>query len=123
MSKCKSIGCNCETFNQNDFCASCNVREEKVSMSSKYPKYFKDVADIEEVDVYAIHKLFDIQDPSGCIQHASKKLLLSGARTGGKSAYKDISEAKDTLERWLQLNASLNTFVSAQSLRSPENVI
>jgi hypothetical protein len=51
-----------------------------------------------------VHKLFNIQDPSGCIQHASKKLLLSGVRTGGKSAYDDIKEARDTLTRWLELN-------------------
>ena len=74
------------------------------SMSFKYPKYYKDVSQLTEVDVYAVHKLYDIQDPSGCIHHASKKLLLSGVRTGGKSKYKDIKEARDTLNRWLEMN-------------------
>lgn len=74
------------------------------NLASKYPKYYKDVRNIEDLDVYTVHSLFNIQDPSGCIQHASKKLLLSGVRTGGKSMFKDISEARDTLTRWLQLN-------------------
>lgn len=73
-------------------------------MSEIYPKYFKDVSDLDEVDVYQIHHLFNVQDPSGAIQHASKKLLLSGVRTGNKSAYTDVKEARDTLNRWLQIN-------------------
>jgi len=76
----------------------------EVPMSKKYPQYYKPVGTLIEVDVYAVHKLFEIQDPSGAIQHASKKLLLSGSRNGGKSAFKDIVEARDTLTRWIQLN-------------------
>lgn len=76
----------------------------QIPMSLKYPKYYKPVGNLQEIDVYAVHKLFKIQDPSGCIQHASKKLLLSGVRTGGKSAYDDIREARDTLTRWLELH-------------------
>ncbi len=70
----------------------------------RYKVYFKDVASLEEIDVYQVHTLFDIQDPSGCIHHASKKLLLSGVRTGGKDKRKDIEEARDTLNRWLEIN-------------------
>lgn len=73
-------------------------------MYDLYPKYFKDVSKLQEVDVYMIHTLFNIQDPSGAIQHASKKLLLSGVRTGGKSFYDDVREARDTLNRWLEIN-------------------
>lgn len=76
----------------------------EISMSKLYPKYYKDVSDVEELDVYLVHQIFNIQDPSGAIQHASKKLLLSGVRTGGKSFYDDIREARDTLNRWLQIN-------------------
>ena len=76
----------------------------EISMSKLYPKYYKDVSDVLEVDVYHVHKIFNIQDPSGAIQHASKKLLLSGVRTGGKSFYDDIREARDTLNRWLEIN-------------------
>ena len=70
-----------------------------------YSKYFRDVSHLEEMDVYAVHSVFGVDDPSGAIQHASKKLLLSGSRTGGKSKYQDIKEAHDTLTRWLELFA------------------
>lgn len=73
------------------------------ALSSLYPKYYKDVSGIESIDVYMTHELFGIDDPSGAIQHASKKLLLSGVRTGGKSKYSDIKEARDTLNRWLEI--------------------
>lgn len=121
---CHSIGCTNKTGDKHDdFCEECKCHAEAPSiptandveelfikspnpdsLSAKYPKYYKPVGDLTEVDVYAVHKLFDIQDPSGAIQHASKKLLLSGVRTGGKSAYHDIKEARDTLTRWMQLN-------------------
>ena len=110
---CKSIGCVNNTGAGRDFCNDCTqsnlfkaeyLPEVQQSMSEKYPKYFKDVGTLTEVDVYAVHHLFQINDPSGAVQHASKKLLLSGVRTGGKSMRKDISEARDTLTRWLQLN-------------------
>jgi hypothetical protein len=109
---CKSIGCTQPTWHS-DFCAhhlhlekgeKLNNVKPGSSLSSKYPKYYKPVGDLTEVDVYAVHKLFNIQDPSGAIQHASKKLLLAGVRTGSKSMYKDIKEARDTLTRWLELN-------------------
>lgn len=77
---------------------------EFVSISDKYPQYYKKVGELTAIDVYAVHHLFGIQDPSGCIQHASKKLLLAGVRTGNKSMVKDITEARDTLNRWLELN-------------------
>lgn len=73
------------------------------SLAQLYPQYYKSVRSLDEVDVYAVHQLFNITDPSGAIQHASKKLLLSGVRTGNKSKYKDVQEARDTLNRWLQL--------------------
>lgn len=76
---------------------------KKPENADKYPQYFRPIFGITHLDVYGVHKLFNVQDPSGCIQHASKKLLLSGVRTGGKSAYKDIKEARDTLNRWLEL--------------------
>lgn len=81
---------------------------KNVSMTELYPKYFKDVSNLTEVDVYMLHQLFNIQDPSGAIQHASKKLLLSGVRTGGKSKREDIKEARDTLTRWLQIDELMN---------------
>jgi len=70
----------------------------------KYPKYYKSVKGVDEIDVYAVHALFGIDDCSGALQHASKKLLLSGVRTGGKTKHQDIEEARDTLNRWLAIN-------------------
>lgn len=74
------------------------------TLAQIYPKYYKPVGTLTEVDVYAVHKLFNIQDSSGAIQHASKKLLLSGVRTGNKSQFMDIKEARDALNRWMELN-------------------
>lgn len=72
--------------------------------AEKYPAYFKEVKFLTHIDVYAVHNLFGINDPSGAIQHASKKLLLSGVRTGGKSAIDDVREARDTLNRYLEMH-------------------
>lgn len=74
------------------------------ALSQLYPKYYKDVRGFDEMDVYAVHYVFRMDDPAGCLHHASKKLLLSGVRTGGKSKFDDIREARDTLNRWLELN-------------------
>jgi len=110
---CKSIGCDYIPKKGEDFCldyineistTAAHHIEENKPMAERYPHYYKRVDGLMEIDVYAVHNLFNIQDPSGAIQHASKKLLLSGVRTGGKSQFKDIREARDTLTRWLQLN-------------------
>lgn len=113
MHPCKTIGCDRPTSTDQDFCTDCLAEvaaqfsiENTQSLSTKYPQYYKAVGHLTEIDVYAVHHLFLIHDPSGCLQHASKKLLLSGVRTGGKSAMDDIKEARDTLTRWLQLNES-----------------
>lgn len=75
------------------------------SMADQYPKYYKKIpAGWKVIDVYGVHMLFNVADPSGALQHASKKILLSGVRTGGKSQFKDIMEARDALNRWMQLN-------------------
>lgn len=111
--ECKSIGCELPAIAGEDFCFACreiaaiilaNRLGAAEKLSDKYPQYYKPVGDLEEIDVYAVHHLFNIQDPSGALQHSSKKILLSGVRTGNKSKYKDIKEARDTLTRWLQLN-------------------
>ena len=65
-----------------------------------YPHYFKDVEHLETVDVYRVLSLFKVNDP--CIQHAIKKLLCAGDR-GDKSMIKDITEARDSLNRHLEM--------------------
>ena len=69
---------------------------------SLYPKYFKSVVNDTYIDVYRVHQLFNLNNEMLC--HASKKLLLAGERTGEKSLRKDVIEARDTLNRYLELN-------------------
>lgn len=66
-----------------------------------YEKYFKDVSGYDVIDVYRTHRIFGLNDEVLC--HASKKLLLSGVRTGGKSLEQDVREARDSLNRWLEM--------------------
>lgn len=68
-----------------------------------YEEYFKDVSGYDVIDVYRVHRIFDLNDEVLC--HASKKLLLSGVRTGGKTLYQDVKEARDSLNRWLEMLA------------------
>ena len=79
---------------------------DKVKLSEKYPKYYRAVpegTDPAEVDTYVINKMFPVDDPTGCILHARKKLLIPGVRSGGKSLLKDVIEARDTLNRYIAL--------------------
>lgn len=80
------------------------IGERNASLPELYPQYYKDVRHLDHIDVYQVHHLFQINDPSGCLQHAGKKILLSGVRTGGKHKRKDIQEARDTLTRWLEIH-------------------
>ena len=82
------------------------------TMADKYPKYYKRVGDLKELDVYAVCQMFPVIDPSGAINHARKKLLVPGVRTGGKPLYQDITEARDTLNRWLELNTDTSTTIN-----------
>lgn len=75
-------------------------------MADRYPRYYKRIPEgVTCLDIYAICQMFPVEDPSGAINHARKKLLIPGTRTGGKSIYNDVKEARDTLTRWLELNA------------------
>ncbi len=114
MKICKALGCTTVVpqYLSGDFCETCTetlsimigAPSHQPSMSELYPKYYKNFSDVNEADVYLVHDRFKIEDPSGCLHHASKKLLLSGVRTGGKSKFDDVREARDTLNRWLEIN-------------------
>ena len=71
----------------------------------QYSKYFRDVSRLDFIDVYRVHKLFTLEDHALC--HVSKKILLGGDRTGGKTLEEDIIEARDTLNRWLEMESEL----------------
>lgn len=72
-------------------------------MERKHNHYFKDVRDIDHIDVYRVLLAFQVTDP--CIQHAVKKLLVAGGRGAGKDITRDIKEAIDSLERWNEMRA------------------
>lgn len=79
-------------------------RGSDTPMSYRYPKYYKPVpAGVTEIDTYMLCEMFQVQDHSGAIHHAIKKLLLPGVRTGGKTRLDDVKEARDTLTRWIEV--------------------
>lgn len=62
--------------------------------------YFKDVSNVDKIDVYRVIELFGVTDAP--LQHAVKKLLVAGHR-GVKDAQKDVQEAIDCLLRWQEM--------------------
>lgn len=110
--KCLRIGCSRTAYFGHDFCPTCQFdlsHPEQASsgppiLSRKYPQQYRSVAGLNEIDSFGICHLFNIDDPSGCLQQAVRTLLTSGMRGNGNSAVDDIREARDTLDRWLQLN-------------------
>lgn len=71
----------------------------------KHSHYFKDVSNLQKIDVYRVLDLYEVTDP--CVQHAVKKLLVAGKR-GAKDQAKDIQEAIDTLTRWQDMQGENN---------------
>lgn len=69
-------------------------------MTDKHSHYFKDVSNLQRIDVYRVLELFEVTNP--CLQHAIKKLLVAGGR-GAKSTDKDIREAIDSLQRYIEM--------------------
>lgn len=84
-----------------------NTGNEKIGgingSERKHSHYFKDVRHLDYLDVYELNKLFPIDDDTDCILHARKKLLVCGGRGGSKDMITDITEARDTLNRYLQI--------------------
>lgn len=76
---------------------------ENKALMDRYPQYYRDVSHLEVIDVYRVIDLFNVTDATA--QHALKKLLLSGQRTGGKPIEVDLKEARDTLSRGLAMRA------------------
>lgn len=79
--------------------------EQNEQEQRKHSHYFKDVSNLNEIDVYAVLTLFEVHDP--CIAHAAKKLLCTGNR-GHKDFETDVQDAIDSLVRWKELNQCLN---------------
>ena len=66
----------------------------------KHGHYFKKLP-TNEIDVYSVLKAFEVE--SHAIGHAIKKLLVAGARGGGKDRQRDYQEAIDSIERELEM--------------------
>jgi len=80
----------------------------------EYNHYYKKVPEgVEYIDIYRVLEMFDVNNPS--IQHAIKKLLVAGGR-GHKDIHKDIKEAVDSLNRWLEMREEEN-------VKSPEMLL
>lgn len=117
---CKAIGCSSPVHSDLDFCFYCqelmNSEPAQESFDFENDKtdppfirsesYRKSSHSEVSMDVYAVHQMFEIHDFSGCIQQASTKLLLSSNNATCKPYVQDISDARDILNRWLELNDS-----------------
>lgn len=97
----------CEHHNPNK--ETQEVMQEVLGRNNrKYSHYYKDVRHLDYIDVYQVNKLFPVKDDTDCILHARKKLLVCGGRGGGKDMLKDITEAYDTLKRYLEIEGHLD---------------
>lgn len=74
------------------------------SQDKAHGHYYKDISKFDELDVYLLCKIYNIQDETGCIHHALKKLLVLGGR-GHKDRKTDLQNAIDTLVRLQQIDA------------------
>lgn len=63
--------------------------------------YFKDVSDVDEIDVYEVLLRFGVTDP--CLQHIVKKALCAGERVH-KDFHKDLQDIADTAQRMLTIH-------------------
>ena len=75
--------------------------ELMVRENSKHSHYFKDVSELNSIDVYKVLQLFEVTDP--CLQHIVKKALCAGQR-GHKDFKKDIQDILDTAKRCVEIN-------------------
>jgi len=67
----------------------------------RHAHYFKDVSDIDEIDVYEVLHRFGVTDP--CLQHIVKKALCAGER-GHKDFHTDLKNIADTAQRMLEIH-------------------
>ena len=84
---------------------------EEETEQPKYPHYFKDVSNVNKIDIYKVLDLWQVTHP--CLQHAAKKILVAGNR-GYKNVEKDIQEAIDSLERWKEMQVENSVFNDKQ---------
>lgn len=71
-----------------------------VPVKMQYSHYKKDISRYKILDIYRLLVLYNVTDPA--IAHAVKKLLVPGGR-GAKDTLQDIIEARDTLNRRIEM--------------------
>jgi hypothetical protein len=103
MPACKSIGCTNEVPPEYDFCTECLPELPLQNEPTEIPQLREVRSQDDRLDVFAVLHLFQIYDPSGCIQLASQKLLASGHQDI-RQRTNDVKHARDLLTRWLELN-------------------
>ena len=69
----------------------------------KHSNYFKDVSNVNEIDIALFCELVKIEDSTGLLQQAVKKISQAGKRNGGKSQAQDLREAIDSITRKLEI--------------------
>lgn len=89
----------------NEYLDGLNKKYPEESERVKYTHYFKDVSNLDKIDIYRVLDLWEVSHP--CLQHAAKKILVAGNR-GHKDIQKDIQEAIDSLERWKEMQEEDN---------------
>lgn len=89
-----------------------NAREKH--SGSKYLREIRCLVD-GRVDVYAILEAFAVTCPAR--QHAIKKLLCSGIRGKGDTA-QDLNEARDAIDRAVQMELSRLQLLSDPSVKA-----
>lgn len=78
-----------------------NDQYAEIEEVRQHSHYFKDVSNLNEIDVYMVLKLFNVTDP--CLQHIAKKALCAGQR-GHKDFKKDLQDILDTAKRAVEIN-------------------
>lgn len=91
-----------EKFDTDEMLADVEVQ---MATYSQHSHYFKDVRDLNVIDVYQVLKLFNVTDP--CLQHIVKKALVVGGR-GHKDFERDLKDIHDTSKRALEINNILH---------------
>lgn len=71
-------------------------------------KYFINVSDVDDIDIYAICQRYGVVNPA--IPHAVKKLLVAGKR-GYKDNIQDLEEASVAILRAIELEKEWREFV------------
>lgn len=78
-----------------------DAKDKDKASQRPHSHYYKDVSNIDTLDVYRLIKLFEVTDP--CAQHILKKCLVQGGR-GAKDAKADMENIRDTANRWLDMH-------------------